>query len=367
MKYTLCVTQESNLVRPVGPVSSPPGRMSLTIADQIIDFAYRHTPQRETVDFVFGGGEPFLAFDLVKDITRSLTVHPRYDVRRVRIGLETNGTIFSQEIIEFLHEYDVYLAIQYDGLPAVHDHYWRFPGGAASSPVVEETISRAVRLLPAVVITVAYHAHEVGELPGVMRHLDELGASRISLIPDLSDAWSSDEILELERALVEISGMYIESYRRHRPLLINPLDSKIMTMMQGGYAARRQCRMGDGDYAFTPDGHVFPCARMIGRLDMALHGIGTIASGIRPEQMNMHHKPGVSNPACNACSIKNYCLNWCECINFAATGFYNQVGVFGCSLEKALFRVAHKTIRILEEEGNPMFYERLSCGEAVDR
>jgi len=55
------------------------------------------------------------------------------------------------------------------------------------------------------------------------------------------------------------------------------------------------------------------------------------------------------NP-CLTCSIRQYCINWCGCSNFHATGYYNSAGAYQCAVEKSTLRTALQIIETLENE-----------------
>ena len=59
-------------------------------------------------DIYIGGGEPFLYFDLIKDIVNELPDFIKYYT-------VTNGTVLTQEIVDFCNEYKIEVGFSYDG------------------------------------------------------------------------------------------------------------------------------------------------------------------------------------------------------------------------------------------------------------
>ena len=76
--------------------------MSLSAAKKIIDFIFKNTPSQEKIDIGFFGGEPLLEFELIKKITEIIENHPSFNNKLVELTVVTNGTIFSDEIADFL-------------------------------------------------------------------------------------------------------------------------------------------------------------------------------------------------------------------------------------------------------------------------
>jgi uncharacterized protein len=362
MKYTLCLTQRCNLQCAYCYVGKRDARMPRDVAARVVDFAYRHTPPDEEIDFGFFGGEPLLEFELIRQVTEDLERHPSHDPRRVRINIATNGTILTEDILEFVRTHRCSLGISCDGPAEVHDAFRRFPGGRSSLPVVAETIRQAVATLPLVLVNAVFHPKTYPLLPRTVEFLASLGAQRIYLNPDYSAEWTPADLAGLQTRLEEVTDWYIGRYLERKPVFISLLDFKIAVILRGGYQVRERCRMGRGEFAFTPEGNIYPCERLIGNGDNGAHCIGHIDSGLRLDKLSCHTAPGKEvNPECATCGLKDYCMNWCGCSNFMSTGLYNRVSPFTCATEKTMIRSAFRAFRVLEEKLGPTFHTHLIC------
>lgn len=82
----------------------------------------------------FYGGEPLLEFGLI----RSLVTEARScaDWPKLRFVIDTNGTLLSEEIAEFVVSHEIHLQISLDGPAEIHDRYRRARSGAASHHAV---------------------------------------------------------------------------------------------------------------------------------------------------------------------------------------------------------------------------------------
>ena len=72
--------------------------MSYDKAVQIINFFMEHSRNKEIIGFY--GGEPLLAFDLIKKIVQY--IHSTFPERKVEYSITTNGTLLNNEIIEYI-------------------------------------------------------------------------------------------------------------------------------------------------------------------------------------------------------------------------------------------------------------------------
>jgi uncharacterized protein len=335
--------------------------MSLPIAKKIIDFAFMNTPVRERVNIGFFGGEPLLEFDLIKAITEVIENHPQFDSKRVELGIVTNGTIFSDDIADFVNEHDILFGISCDGPSVVQDAFRRFPNGKTSSDIVEQTIKRARETIPTVLVNAVFHPQTFRHLPQVIEYFSALGFRQINLNPDFSAPWSAKDIEALPGVYDQVARRYMDYYVQQKPHFINLIDNKIAIILRQGYAPSERCSMGKGEFAFSPEGNIYPCERLIGDGTDNEHCIGNIDDGLHVENLACNLVPDQElNTECLFCTLKEYCMNWCGCSNYMATGYYNRVNHFICVSEKAAIQTAFNVFQTLEKKLGPTFVEHLS-------
>jgi uncharacterized protein len=119
--------------------------------------------------------------------------------------------------------------------------------------------------------------------------------------------------------------------------------------------------MGKGEFAFSPEGNIYPCERLVGDGTINSHCIGNINSGLNLERMSCNMVSDQTiNSECLSCSLNPYCMNWCGCSNYMATGYYNHVNQFLCISEKAAIQAALNAFQTLEKKLGPTFVDHLS-------
>jgi uncharacterized protein len=356
MKYTLVLTHACNLNCTYCYVNKQGTRMPLQTARKVVEFAYSHTPSHERIDFTFFGGEPLLEFDLLKAITKVIEDHPDYDHERVVLSMVSNGTIFCREIAEYLDAHSINFGISCDGPKFVHDIFRRFPHGKSSFHIVENTIREALDMLPMVMVNAVYRPETLHSLPQVVEYFFELGLRQVNLNPDYSANWAVSDLEALPDIFGLVGDQYIDQCINKTPRFVNIIDFKIAVILRGGYQAKERCRMGRGEYAFSPQGNIFPCERLIGDGSDGEHCIGNIYNGLRLANLACHTIAGDTiNAECMTCGLKEYCMNWCGCSNFMSTGSYNRVSPFLCASEKAAINNALRVFATVEEKLGPTF------------
>ena len=359
MKYTLFLTERCNLACDYCYVRKSDERMSLGLAEQIVDFAFRHTPLSEEVDIGFFGGEPLLEFPLLQKIVKRIEEHPAFDKCRAKLSVVTNGTLLYSEIVHYLKQHAVALNISCDGCPEVHDKFRHFPNGAGSSRLVERGIRTALEIFGCVPVNAVYRPETIHRLPETVDYLCSLGVRQLHLNPDFSAPWTerhADDVPGIYRSIAE---RYMKFYRDGRPHFISLIDCKIALILRGGYHPMERCRMGEGEFAFSSSGRIYPCERLAGT-DPEKHSIGSTDGLINIGPLRDHFSPGPPvNTPCLSCGLQEYCMNWCGCSNYFMTGSYNRVGPFLCASERAAIELAFDVFRSLEAELGPTFIDHL--------
>ena len=124
-------------------------RMSWETAKNMLDFLVRNSPESESVRLDFFGGEPLLAFDLMKRSVAYLKAKLGPSGPEVVPTIATNGTILTEEILDFLIENGVYLQFSLDGGARIHDARRTFKNsGRGTYAKVVENLERIHRRDP---------------------------------------------------------------------------------------------------------------------------------------------------------------------------------------------------------------------------
>ncbi len=370
MKYTLLITRHCNLRCLYCYVGKDQSVMSLDVAFRIIDFAYDRTPAGESIDFAFFGGEPLIEFDRLRQISSLIENHPDYDPERVQLTLVSNGTFLNKDIVKFIRDKNVAFGISCDGPPEVHDRYRRYPNGKGTSRKVEKNLKKSISAFDNIMVNAVYCPDTVEYLPETIDYFSLLGLRQIYLSPDYSATWTPEQCERLPEIYGKVGKLYQDYYRNDDPHFISLIDSKIAVMLRGGYQKQEQCSMGKGELAFTPEGDIYPCERLVGsgdEDDAREHRIGHVDEGIDGNRMECHRIDNgnsekvikLADP-CDTCSLKSLCMNWCGCSNYFGSGYYDRASAFLCASEHAAIACAVEAYQNLEADYGELFYDHVS-------
>jgi uncharacterized protein len=350
-KYTVCISQRCNLACPYCYIGKTGAVMSRDMLRKIIRFIYRHVPAEKNLDIGLFGGEPLLDFPIVKETIHEAKTHPDYTKDRVSFSLTTNGTIFSDEIATFLRENRVRVCISCDGPADIHDRFRRTRDGLPTASLVEKTICQAIAVLPELTVNAVFNPQTFRRLNDVVHYFSGIGIRDIHINPDFSARWTARDAEELHDIYHSLAESYIQWRRVHDPHVISLLETKIGVLIRGGYLREDRCQVGAAELAFSPDGGIYPCERLIENGKPGGHRIGHIDSGIDLARLAARcARGGELNDDCLNCGMRSFCCTWCGCSNHFMTGYYNRVGPILCASERAAIDAALYIFTELKDE-----------------
>ncbi|MDR2204045.1 MAG: 4Fe-4S cluster-binding domain-containing protein, partial [Nitrososphaerota archaeon] len=339
-KCTLFVTQECNLRCQYCYIEKKNATMTLNVAQKIMDFIFQKNPNDGQLEIGFFGGEPLLEFEQIKLIVELIKNHPVYNESKVIMSITSNGTIFNKEIADFMLSNGIVFCISCDGPQEIQDSTRKYKNGQGSSTAVERTIQEALQYFPLLPVNAVYSDRTLQYLPQTVDYLINLGVKNIYLNPDISAKWTQKHAEQFPEIYGVLAEKYIQFYLQGKPKFINLIDSKISTILHGGYGPFDRCRMGSGEFAFGTTGNVYPCERLVGFDDGKTNCIGNVVEGtLTPSSCKNVHSVA-TNTECIECSFSEYCMNWCGCTNYHSTGSYDTVSAFMCAHERAIINVA---------------------------
>lgn len=181
-KLILQVTQSCNLrcaycvySEQVNPNQRTHSRKFMTIetARSAIDFFRKNSIDSEELSIGFYGGEPLLAFSLIKDTVKY--AEEQFCGRNLSFAITTNATLLTDEIIDFLVAHDFKITFSLDGPQTIQDKNRVFRDGRGSYEIVMQNIQKTLQRDPkklqgdslSMVIT---PSHDYNELTDFLNH-----------------------------------------------------------------------------------------------------------------------------------------------------------------------------------------------------
>ena len=297
--------------------------MSERNALKAIDLMLKRAPGRDRFTVTFFGGEPLLNFPVVRAIVAYCSAKAESSGVKFDYAMTTNGTIVTDEIIDFLLEHRITPMVSYDGPQQTKNR--PFGSGESSKKLVEKNIRRltdaGLRLRLRAPLTQEAISHEA--VDGLVRLTTRLGAQSVVTSPaseiknaDLSQDPSSlpqhddgARIREIFKAATRRSIGLARSGIREE-VKFDPYNRLIGALAGGKAVGLGKCGAGFGMVAASTDGRLFPCHRFVG---MDGYEIGTVEGGVDNERLEEFFvdAAAANEPSCSTCYARQICGGFC--------------------------------------------------------
>ncbi len=312
--------------------------MPLEVGKKAIDFLIEKSEGRRNLELDFFGGEPLMNFGVVEEIVRYAREREKETGKNFRFTVTTNGTLLTDERIDFINREMHNVVLSVDGRKEVNDRVRHRVDGSGSYdaflPKFQKLVQR--RGEGQYYVRGTFTKYNLDFAEDVL-HLNRCGFDQISVEPVVADP-------KLPYALTEadLSAIFAEYERLAKLLIDRRREGKgfnffhfMIDLDQGPCVIKRLrgCGAGNEYCAVTPDGDVYPCHQFVGQEEWRM---GDIFSG--EIDMEMKRRFAASNvygkEECRNCWAKFYCSGGCNANNHTYAGDITRPYHLACELEK---------------------------------
>jgi uncharacterized protein len=161
------------------------------LGKRAIDFLFDETNEAKDLSLTFWGGEPLLAFDLVRDLIIYAQEKAAITDKKLHIAIPTNVTLLTEEMIDFFQERDVQISLSLDGDEAAQS-LRKMHSGKSTFPVIVEKLDlirkRYTKQLPGVRMTIC--PDTVGDFYHNVRFFIDRGFRSVYFAPVVEADWT---------------------------------------------------------------------------------------------------------------------------------------------------------------------------------
>ncbi len=326
----------------VGRFGGRPCLMSAGTARRALDFLIEASGSRRYLDVDFFGGEPLLAFEVVKDAILYARQKEKHTGKSFRFTLTTNCVLLSDEIISFLNDQNVSLILSLDGRPEVHDAMRTFRDKSPSHARVIAGALAAIRSRPDLDYFVrGTFTRSNLDFHEDVKYLYKAGFRRISLEPAVGQgdwAITSSDIPALRESYSELASFWAHCMDKGDGFEFYHFN---LGMERGLCRERRTtgCGAGHEYMAVTPQGEIYPCHQLVGNPTYLL---GHVASGVhRPGLQRSFAQARVPNKdLCRVCWARYLCGGGCHARAIETKGTAGDPDPLGCLVMKTRLEYA---------------------------
>lgn len=376
----LNLTNACNLACRYCFVEQKPDYITLQTAKDAADFLARNAEETKDIPSInFFGGEPMLMWE---EIIVPLTGYVREKYGDAfGLSMTTNGTLLSEERLQFMKEHGVGLLLSIDGDRETQDYNRPLHGGGSSFDMLREKLPLLLSYYPEVTFRSTVIPKTAARLFDNATFASGLGFKSYFCIPNILEQWDKESLRSLKEELRKFSDYYISCFRAGKRLMsfsaledcfqriarVNEAEERRSHRSSVGCTACGKCGLGANFAAgINVDGKIYSCQEFCGAKSVRekFH-IGSIYEGVLERRRHQIAKEFDDTPSrgddCSACVLNHICDGGCVANNFFATGDVNQVPAIWCMWERLLFQEAVYILHTLGDEKNEAFKNWLTA------
>ncbi|KZR62105.1 radical SAM protein [Prochlorococcus sp. MIT 1303] len=297
------------------------GKMDEKTAYSTVDWLIKQSNENKELQINFFGGEPLLAFDLVEKTINYAETKAKQNNKKISFGLNTNGTLLNQKIIDFLKQHNTSISVSFDGEKAIQDKVRPLKNGKSS---YDKIVPNLKLLLSSDAQT---HVHTVlserNDLERSEKAISNIGIQSMTYSIETPLRTESNTV-EHKRDISEILKTLSKEKQKIMRLITDRNSSELSR--QNGLvwncakqflgAPKRQyhCNAGRNYAAVSVSGDVYLCHRFVGDKK---HKVGSISHG-KPILDDYQKSNIETHPTCRNCFAKLTCGGGCYHENFTA-------------------------------------------------
>lgn len=262
-------------------------KTTFEIADSVAKFVIENSKKNnKRPGITFFGGEPLLMYD---EIIKPLVL--KYE-DALEWSITTNGTLLTEEIIDFFYEHKVGLLLSMDGVKEVQDKQRPMVNGS-SFDKLKDIIPYLLYRFPETTFRATVTKYSLDYLQETKDFIEKMGFKFYTLIPNFFEEWSEEDYKKwqyfLDSCGIELLGKIIDE----EPLkaVPNMLTMAVNELIEYGEDPKllppaERCGMGHYGVGVSFDGKLHPCQEDNSTLDFI---IGDIYDGVDIEKQKEYY------------------------------------------------------------------------------
>lgn len=310
--------------------------MLLETAYKSIDHAFDkirlHKEKKLVFDFV--GGEALLDFDLLKEIVKYIESKNKLYLYEINYGLTTNGTIFSDKIVDWLIRHNFNLKLSIDGNREVtnlgrkmrnhQDVYGAIIDNWKYIKKYESELKKPIQVTN--VVTKENYKHYAESF---IHLIEDLHIKTIFTVFDISAIWTENEVQYIEKEIEKAFNYFVNNINT------NPIYWNFISEVKRSVLPNKKfysCGSGLIYLYVKVNGDLYACANAI----QSGSKLGNIYTGYNNNAINfLKNLEYIENDNCLHCNLYE-CCNAKGCIykSLAENGTIDIPSKFLCWQQK---------------------------------
>lgn len=342
------------------------GKMTEETAFKSVDFLIKESTHEKQISIGFFGGEPLLNFPLMKKVVDYSRIAAKNAGKRITFSITTNGTLFSDEVNEYLNRNNFSVIVSFDGDEEAQNKNRPFRGGRNSYEEIKPKIEKFVASRKGRATARATITNHTTDLNVIRKKLLEMGFNKAN-----ATVATLSEYALTNRAVNKVEGEQIYNIMdahegeadelleaiRNRHLPADLKGSKIMrylTQLRKKNKNYHPCGVGRRMVGISITGDVYPCHRFVGVDKFKLGNVSDFKTENRAHYSKSYTQ---SHPVCSKCWAKYQCGGGgCIQDNEVMMGDVNKINTRHCSELKHEVKLAIHIYNSLDPEDKKFLF-----------
>lgn len=326
--------------------------MSMESGKETIDFLLNMSGNMESVNVSFFGGEPLLAFRLIKDLVLYGENAARKMNKKIRWRMTTNGTLLNEESIAFFHDHHVVYLLSIDGDKNTQDAHRLTRTSRSSYEMLENKFALMKKYQPWMGARVTVMPDTVFSLLDNVIFLVGKGINQFIVEPAEGVDWPENGEESYIKQMTKVASFYLEN--KDKLNLRIEFFNQLMGDHTNSKEYTRGCWAGKSSVSIAPDGKIYPCSKFIDPSSLyPSFVLGDVSTGItdmekRNQMIQFPFKKG-----CYECNVVFDCSGGCPANNYLATGDQSLTSLDECKRAKmkgGMQRAVMEILNIVTED-----------------
>ncbi len=336
-------------------------KMTLETAQQMVRWIVAHSNGTNHLVISLLGGEPMMAFDLLKQWMPFAFNYCQQRGKNLQVGITTNLTLFTEEHLAFFRFWKIGIHASLDGIPCVQDSCRVFANGRGSSAVVERNLPRIFQAWRTVHARSTIVPETLPHLAESYQYFLEKGFLKVAFALANSEKWNASECLaDLRLQIRKVLDIYFNAMRRdNRYYVLTMVDRFVRSQREP--RQNHHCGAGRGLLHVDVEGFLWPCHRFNGIEPREELVIGHVNGGFHPARRDallaINPITDIKAP-CETCDAVRYCGCPCIAANWQTNGDLFSPGEGYCKAQQVIYREI-KTYMERAAAESPEFYKQL--------
>ncbi|MBE7082834.1 MAG: thioether cross-link-forming SCIFF peptide maturase [Clostridiales bacterium] len=312
--------------------------MTEEVGKRAIDFLIENSGTRHNLEVDFFGGEPLMAFDVIKKIVAYAREQEKLHNKNFRFTLTTNGMLIDDEVIDFANKEMSNVVLSLDGRKEIHDSTRKTISGAGSYDIIVPKFKKMVDARNGKNYYMrGTFTHNNVKFTKDIFHMADLGFTELSMepvvcAPNEPYALTKEDLPILKEQYEILAKEMINRVKEGRGFTFYHY---MLDLKDGPCIYKRISGCGSGTeyFAVTPWGDLYPCHQFVGDEKYLM---GNIYDGVTNKEKQNEFKccTAYARKECKDCWAKLYCSGGCSANAYHATGSIAGVYDYGCELFK---------------------------------